>query len=77
MSDGMDRDAQTRAIIQEWVDKQGHDRCWYYPDLFRRLAALHDIRPTVDPVLPAREEFERGCDRFQDEEYGGPPDIVV
>lgn len=32
--------ALTKKIIQEWLDKQGHDRCWYYPDLFMKLAVI-------------------------------------
>jgi hypothetical protein len=54
------------------VDKQGHERCWYYPDLFRRLATLFEVVPTVEPQLPPRPEFELGCRRYQDEEYRQP-----
>ena len=60
---------QTKAIIQEWLDKQGHDRCWYYPDLFRKLADLFEIELSVDPSLPPLEEFKKGCARYQEEEY--------
>jgi hypothetical protein len=60
---------RARAIVQQWVDEQGHERCWYYPDLFRELAALMDVTPTREPALPPRAEFERGCKRYQDEEY--------
>lgn len=59
-----------KRLIQEWVDKQGHERCWYYPDLFNRLAKLFDVQPSVEPCLPPRPEFELGCCRYQDEEYG-------
>lgn len=59
-----------KVVIQEWVDKQGHDRCWYYPELFRRLATILDIKMTVEPKLPPRQEFELGCKKYQDEEYG-------
>ncbi len=61
---------KAREIVQEWVDKQGHERCWYYPDLFKRLVDVFDIKSSVDPQLPSREEFEEGCRRYQDEEYG-------
>lgn len=59
---------ETEAIIQEWANKQGHDRCWYYPDLFRRLAEVFemDLKPGS---LPPRQEFEMGCLRYQREEY--------
>jgi len=59
---------KAELIIQEWADKQGHDRCWYYPDLFRKLAEVFemDIQPGS---LPSREEFEKGCLKYQNEEY--------
>lgn len=61
---------KAKQVIQEWADKQGHERCWYYPDLFNRLAELFDVQPSVEPCLPSRPEFELGCCRYQDEEYG-------
>ena len=64
------RDSQVRRIIQTWLDKQGHDRCWYYPDLFRELAAALDLKSTVPPKLPTLEEFREGCRWYQSEEYG-------
>lgn len=71
---------QAKAVIQEWVDKQGHDRCWYYPELFRRLVDLFGIKPTVEPCLPPRGEFKGGCKLYQIEEFGPEekdPDTVV
>lgn len=61
--------AETAKLIQEWVDQQGHNRCWYYPDLFNKLAALHQVKPKVPPSLPPLVEFKEGCTRFQSEEY--------
>lgn len=61
---------QSKAILQEWVDQQGHERCWYYPDLFVRLAELLGVRATKKPNLPPRAEFEEGCRRYQEKEYG-------
>jgi len=61
---------EIRAIVQEWLDKQNHDRCWYYPDLFRHLAEILNITPTIQPSLPPRDEFEKGCSKYQNEEYG-------
>lgn len=60
---------QAKRIIQQWVDQQGHERCWYYPDLFRELVELFELQSTQDPLLPPRPEFELGCRRYQDEEY--------
>ena len=60
---------EARAVVQKWMDKQGHDRCWYYPDLFRKLAEILGVKPSKDISLPPREEFEEGCRRYQQEEY--------
>lgn len=60
---------EAKSVIQEWVDKQGHDRCWYYPDLFRKLADIFEINCSKDPSLPPLEEFKKGCERYQKEEY--------
>lgn len=61
--------AEAKRLLQEWVNKQGHERCWYYPEIFRPLAELFGIEMTVDPQRPPRSEFEGGCTKFQDEEY--------
>jgi hypothetical protein len=69
-----------KNAVQIWLDKQEHDRCWYYPDLFNRLATIFDIRPSVGPKLPPRNEFRGGCKRFECDQYGPEeidPDTVV
>lgn len=59
---------KAKVIIQEWTNKQGHDRCWYYPDLFRQLAKVFEME--LQPgSLPPRQEFEMGCLKYQCEEY--------
>ena len=59
----------TLQILNEYVSKKGHDKCWYYPDLFNKLIELYGIK-SVEPELPSREEFVEGCMKFQDEMYG-------
>ena len=69
----MDNEAkikQARIILQEWVDKQGHERCWYYPDLFKKLADVLEVKTTKAPSLPPIAEFKKGCEKYQEEEYG-------
>ena len=61
--------SQAREVLQRWVDNQSHDRCWYYPDLFRELAAILEVSPTKEPSLPPLEEFKEGCRRYQQEEF--------
>ena len=58
-----------RAAIQEWSGQQGHDRCWYYPDIFKRIADIAGVDVPAKPDIP-RPEFEQGCRRFQDQEFG-------
>ena len=60
---------KAKDVLQEWVDKQGHDRCWYYPDLFRQLADILKVKPSKEPALPPLDEFKKGCERYQREEY--------
>ncbi len=60
---------EAKKIIQEWVDQQGHERCWYYPDLFNRLVNVFEIKATKAPALPPLHEFEEGCRKYQIEEY--------
>jgi hypothetical protein len=68
-----EENSQVRATIQSWLDQQGHNRCWYYPELFRQLVQILQLTMTVEPSLPPRCEFEGGCRRYQDEEYGLSP----
>lgn len=66
-----ERCKQARAVLARWTTQQGHDRCWYYPDLFRQLAETLGVELPPPAGLPPRAEFEAGCRRYQDEEYGG------
>jgi hypothetical protein len=66
-----ERLAEARRILQQWLDRQGHDRCWYYPDLFHQLAGCLGVTPAIDPDLPPLPEFEEGCRRYQAEQYAG------
>ena len=69
MTDLEEKAIEAKSIIQEWVDKQGHERCWYYPKLFVRLAEIFEVRCSREPYLPSLEEFREGCERYQGEEY--------
>lgn len=59
---------EVRAAVEEWAGKQGHDHCWYYPDIFNRIAQIVGAEARSGD-LPPRLEFEAGCKRYQDEEY--------
>lgn len=61
---------EVRRTTQSWLDQQGHNRCWYYPELFVKLAEKLGLKMTDEPSLPPRAEFEAGCKRYQIEEFG-------
>lgn len=65
--------AEVAGLLQQWVDKQGHDRCHYYPDIFQAICRVLGVKPRQDPGLPPRAEFEQGCRRYQREQYGDDP----
>lgn len=43
-----------RLIIENWATQQGHDRCWYYPEVFREIAELVGAKISFPPGLPPR-----------------------
>jgi len=63
--------ARVRRLVQDWLDKQGHDRCWYYPEIFEQLARALDLQHIVlkPPQLPSLSEYKAGCERYQREQY--------
>ncbi len=69
MSDLEKKYLEAKKVLQGWTDKQEHDRCWYYPDLFRKLIDIFEIKPSKEARLPPLEEFKRGCEKYQREEY--------
>ena len=60
---------KAKRVIQDWADKQGHDRCWYYPELFRELVEIFEIKLSKNPSLPPLDEFKKVCEKYQKEEY--------
>jgi hypothetical protein len=60
---------KAKQTLQTWVDQQGHERCWYYPEVFNKLVDIFDIKMTKEPSLPPRAEFEEGCRKYQKEQY--------
>lgn len=67
-----DKQERVTAVIIEWKQKQGHDRCHYFPELFNRIAEILDldVRETEDD-LPPEEEFQHECDKFRKKLYSG------
>jgi hypothetical protein len=58
-----------KQIVTEWATKQGHDRCWYYPDLFRKLVEVLKLDVEVEKNLPPQEEFSYCCKQYEKEIY--------
>lgn len=56
------------SLVRTWVEKQGHERCWYYPEIFDAIA--RELGVVVEERgLPSREEFAEGCRRYQEQEF--------
>jgi len=68
---------KARQLLMDWRNKQGHDRCWYYPEIFRSLCDLFEVPTCPDPGLPPRDEFREGCCRYEDEQYGPLPSSLL
>lgn len=62
--------------VREWVGKQGHDKCHYYPEIFRKIAETLGIE-YVEPNLPPREEFRIFCQRYEREIYGERENVKI
>lgn len=58
-----------RDVLQEWVNKQGHERCWYYPDIFEKLCKYLEVEKNNMPLLPPRPEFRENCQKYEAEQY--------
>lgn len=58
-----------KTVLQTWIDKQSHERCWWFPEILTELTQILDIEMTKQPCLPSRKEFEEGCKRYQEEQY--------
>jgi hypothetical protein len=64
-----DKLEQIRQVILEWDGKKGHDRCWYYHDLFNKIANIAGVQLKPSPGV-TREEFRQGCAFFEEQEFG-------
>lgn len=63
---------QTTRAIKEFIGKQGHNRCHYYPEIFKKLAAIYGIEePEGFYDLPTEHEFTVGCSNYRAEIYNG------
>lgn len=56
--------------IEDWASKQGEYSCWYYPEIFLKIALRVGAEVDYPLFLPPRTEFEKGCKKWQDEKYG-------
>lgn len=54
--------------VQDWRDKQGHDKCWYYPEIFEKIISILNLE-NIANTLPTEPEFERGCEKYRREIY--------
>ena len=54
---------QVEEAVRLWINKQGHDSCWYYPEIFKNICKILNI-DEVEQNLPERCEFEKGCEKY-------------
>lgn len=71
--------ALARDVLQEWVSRKGHERCWYYPEIFEKLCEYLEIETNLDPKLPPRPEFRSFCQKFENEQAwpDNEPEYVI
>lgn len=69
--DSREKLTQIETLVREWIERQGHEKCWYYPETLRAIAEVLDIK-YADPTMVSEEEFRRGCARYQEEIYHTP-----
>lgn len=63
-----DRCEMARSLLENWANKQGHERCWWHPDILTALANALDVK-IPPPILPLQAEFSKGCDIYKAEQY--------
>lgn len=64
---------QIKTLIKEWLQKHGHDKCWYYPDIFCRIAEIVGVEITEEQLsLPPEDEFEENCHIYRKKLYHPP-----
>lgn len=67
----MDKLDKIKKLIEDWINKQGHNRCWFYPEIFNKICEELGIQQVAPSCLPSRSDFEEGCRRYQNEQYLG------
>ena len=59
---------EARHALRRWAEHQGHDRCWWHPDILCVLATILGVS-IPEPRLPPREEFRTACARYETAQY--------
>ncbi len=56
--------------LLKWTSRQEHDKCWYYPDIFRKICNILGIEETdTSGWIVPEKEFEEGCNMYRKELY--------
>lgn len=58
------RCTEARRLLDQVLNAQGHDQCWWHPELVQRLAQLFEVRHSCTLRLPPIDEFHRECRKF-------------
>lgn len=58
-----------KQAVQAWINKQGHNACWFYPEIFGYIAGTLGLS-YPDMHMPSEQDFQDGCKRFTKQIYG-------
>ena len=70
---------EIRIIVQDVLNKHGHDRCHYHPEEWGALANILGVERRASRCLPPLDEFlgEKGCRGYARREFGFPVEDYV
>lgn len=66
-----------QKLIKEWDEKQGHSKCWYYPEIFKQIADEAQVKLTNHPPNVPRPQFREQCHQYEEEQYNSDKRITV
>lgn len=69
MTDLEEKLLEVKNVIREWDEKRGHERCWYFPELFKKIADIVGVELMNGPYVPTPEQAARGCERYWKEQF--------
>lgn len=77
MNEDSEKVELVKKTVEKWAGEQGHNQCWYYPEVLREIATIVDARTNIEPNLPQLNEFlgREGCRRYAMEIFNISPEF--